>query len=398
MSAAPVPVPVAVAGAGFVGAALALGLARAGIAVTVVERQPARAAPREDGRGLALAMSSVSLLERLGVWTALAPQVCAVRHVHVTQRGHFGALRLSHHDVGQPALGYVCPAEALQEALLRALADAGVDVRFSHEIAALHVDADAAHLTLRTSEGSAGCTAALVIGADGADSAVRTLAGIGVRRHDYDQSAIVANVDVIDPRPNTALERFTVDGPLALLPLGGRRHVLVRAARRADVPGLLALPDRDYLAETARRFGVAAGYFTALGVRREHPLALQRAVALTAARVLLVGNAANTLHPNGAQGLNLGFRDAGCALDLLIDACTRGRDPGDLDLLRRYAAARHADHRATACITDTLARAFAVAHPLAGALRACALAGADRLPVMKRLALRRLALGASAFA
>jgi len=246
---------------------------------------------------------------------------------------------------------------------------------------------------LRTPAGLETCEAALLLGADGVESTVRRLTHIPVQRHDYGQTAIVANIEVANARPHTAFERFTSSGPLALLPLGPHRQVLVRCARNADVPALLALSEADYLTDTAARFGAGHGAFSACGPRRAHPLLLCRAERLTGPRTLLLGNAANTLHPNAAQGLNLGLRDVAAVLELLDEATLRGGDPGEPALLARYAAARHADHRATVQVTDTLARLFAAESSAVGVLRAAAMIAADRLPIFKRLALQRLALG-----
>lgn len=390
--------PIVIAGAGFVGAALGIGLARQGLPVLIVDAQPRPDDRGGDGRGLALNRRTVDLLGALDLWPALVSSAYPIRHIHVTQQGHFGALRLDHTDLDVPALGHVCPADALQRALLAGLAAAPtLRVCWSSSITALQPEPAALHLTLRTPAGSEHCSAALLIGADGLASGVRALAGIGVQRHAYGQTAIVTAVDVERPRPHTAFERFTTSGPLALLPLGTRRHVLVRTARSSEVDALLALPDAAFLADAAARFGHAHGAFSALGPRRAHPLVLARAERISAPRTLLLGNAAHTLHPNAAQGLNLGLRDVAEALTLLGGAAARGEDPGDAALLQTYVAQRAGDQRATVRFTDTLARTFAVDSALFGTLRAAALAGADRLPFVKRVALRRLALGQAAW-
>jgi 2-octaprenyl-6-methoxyphenol hydroxylase len=385
---------VVIAGAGFVGAALGLGLAHQGLKVLVVDQLPPPGQGSDDGRGLALNMSSVAVLDALALWSQLAPLVYPIKHIHVTQQGHFGAVRLSHRDLALPALGYVCPAQELQRVLRMALAAAPeITLHWSTSLVAVQADDMALRLTLRSAGDSANCTTSLLVGADGIDSAVRELAGIGVRRHAYGQTAIVSNVDVAQPRAHTAFERFTTSGPLALLPLGPRRHVLVRTAPTDAVPGLLALPDAAYLADAMQRCGRTPGAFSNLGPRRAHPLVLQRAAQVTGRRSLLLGNAANTLHPNAAQGLNLGLRDVAGALETLARARDAGEDLGSAEVLQRYARAREHDQRTTTQITDTLARVFAHASPALGSLRALAMIGADRLPWIKRLALRRLVLG-----
>ena len=393
---------VVIAGAGLVGAALALGLSRLGLQVLVVDKLPPPGAARgpgispevNDTRGLALSLSSVAVLEALQVWSRLASLVYPIKHIHVTQQGHFGALRLSHRDLDLPTLGVVCPAEALQRALLVALEDApGISVHWATRLTACNAEREALQISLVTSTQPTSCTTSLLIGADGIDSQVREFAGIETQRHAYGQTAIVANVDVACPRANTAFERFTTSGPLALLPIGGRRHVLVRTAHCADLAELLALTDAAYLVDARQRFGHTLGAWSNLGPRRAHPLVLQRAARLIGARCMLLGNAANTVHPNAAQGLNLGFRDVAAALTIIENAQRAGEDLGSTPVLQRYAAARAGDQHSTTRITDTLARVFALESPVFGSLRALAILAVDRLPTVKRAILRRLALG-----
>lgn len=397
-----------IAGAGLVGAALGLGLARLGLQVLILDKLPPperrdtgtgegtspEISPEiRDGRALALSSSSVAVLETLGVWSRLEPAVYPIKHIHVSQQGHFGALRLNHHDLDLPTLGYVCPFDPLQRVLEAELDGApGISVQWATRLVACRVSSEAVQISLLTSGRTIAYNTSLLVGADGIDSSVREFAGIGTRRHDYGQTAIVANVDVARPRAHTAFERFTTSGPLALLPLGGRRHVLVRTAHTTEVAALLALPDAAYLMDARQRFGHALGDWSNLGPRRAYPLLLQRATRIVGARSMLIGNAANTVHPNAAQGLNLGLRDVAAVLAILAGA-QRGEDPGSAQMLQRYAVMRAGDQQTVTRMTDTLARTFALKSSVLGGLRACAMLAADRLPLVKRATLRRLALG-----
>jgi 2-octaprenyl-6-methoxyphenol hydroxylase len=393
---------VAIVGTGLVGAALGLGLAQQGRRVLLVDqlaRPAARGLPARDDRGLALSLSSVAVLEALQVWPQLASVAYPITQIHVSQQGHFGALRLSHRELGMPLLGYVCPAEELHYALLTALAATpGIAVRWQTRLTALRATPEGMEISLHSAEQVSHCATALLVGADGVASVVRELAGIEVQRHAYEQTAIVANIEVARPQPHTAFERFTTSGPLALLPLGGRRYVLVRSAHTAEVARLLALPDEAYLRDAQQRFGYALGAFCNLGLRRAHPLLAQRAQQVIGARSLLLGNAANAVHPNAAQGLNLGLRDVAAALAVLAEAQRAAEDLGSPAVLARFAAARKHDQQTTTRLTDVLARLFALELPLVGGLRALALCTADRLPWIKRAVLRRLALGHGHFA
>lgn len=394
---------VVIAGAGLVGAALGIGLAQAGLRVAVCERGAAPTGLAPDPRGLALNLRSTEILDSLGVWESLAPQACPVRHIHVTQQGHFGALRLSHEDLHLPVLGHVCPADRLQAVILeRLMTSPRVQLFWNTEIRASHACDDYAHVTLRAAkasasaadeEGNLSLTAALLVGADGTESTLRAQCGITATRHDYGQTAIVCNVDVARPAPETAFERFTTEGPMALLPLGGRRYVMVRAARAAQVPALMALSDADYLADAQHRFGYRLGALSHAGARRAWPLLGLRAARRVAGRCLLLGNAATTVHPNGAQGLNLGLRDVAEAIALLGNAVSRGEDPGDERLLARFAAARDGDHARIYRLTDAMARGFSLELPAAAAVRSLGLLMADRVPMFKRQALHTLVLG-----
>ncbi len=393
MSASP-DFDVVIVGAGLVGAALALGLARVGFRILLADKAAPPAEMSGDGRGLALAHSSVAVLEGLDIWSSLQPVAYPVKHIHVSQQGHFGALRLNHRALAVSALGFVCPASTLQRALSKALTGAAeITIAWATTLPGWQQTGSTLTLKLSSAEGTSETTTRLLVGADGTDSSVREWAGIPVRRRNYGQTAIVAAVEVARPRPHTAFERFTTSGPLALLPLGGSRHVLVRTAPTDEVTALLALPDVAYLKDTEHRLGGIVGTLTHLGPRRPHPLVLQVAQRLCDARCLLIGNAANTLHPNGAQGLNLGLRDVAALRDVLALVARTGGDPGNPEILQRYEERRLRDHQITRCITDSLAQTFAIGSPVIGGLRALALVGADRMPWLKRLALRRLALG-----
>lgn len=376
-----------VIGAGLVGAAQALALQRLGLNVLSIDaRKPLGGTAGGDVRGLALAPSSRNILAGLGIWPDLAGHVVPVEEVRVSDQGGFGAARLRALDVGFEALGYVCPADRLMYALEAALVDA-VPVRWHTTIDAIRVVDERALLTVSSGGTAETISAALVIGADGAESRVREMSGIRTKVRDYHQYAVVANLTIAGIEPHTAYERFTREGPLALLPIGHDRHVAVRCCAETDLERLLTLDDAAYAAELIRGFGSRFGKFSALGKRTHHPLRLARAKRITAGRVVLVGAAANCIHPNGAQGLNLGLRDVAA----LAAAIRRepGGDPGTPALLAAYAASRAADHRAVLRLTDTLAQVFASRLPLLPALRNAAMVAFDLMPPAKRWMIRR---------
>lgn len=383
-----------IVGAGLAGATLAVGLAELGLQVVTVDaRSRTPAAPGRDVRGLALAPATRHLLARLGLWPALAPDANALTDIVVSDRGQFGSAHLRARDLGMPALGWVCPADRLLAHLDAALMNLSGCTTCWHasvddiEPGAERVTLDIVHAD---SDERERVDTRLLVAADGLHSAVRRHFDIAVSSRDYGQTAIVANADVERPQPHTAFERFTRDGPLAVLPLGERRVVVVRTARSDEVPTLMHLSDTDFLSDVQQRFGQRLGRFSALGERRSHALSLKRAQALTAPRTVLVGNAANTIHPNGAQGLNLGLRDVATLLDCVATALDRGEDIGSVSLLEDYARRRRPDQDRTVGFSDGLARLFGLDLAPLNALRGAALLACDLLPPLKHALMWRL--------
>ncbi len=375
-----------VVGAGLVGSIAALTLAGRGLRVAVAER---RGAPAQvsgaDVRALVLSAASVRILEDLGVWPRLAAQATAVREIRVSERGAFSRVTLSADDIGVPALGWTCAADALLAAFNAAVEEhRGITVHWGRRVSALTAAAAAADVALDGDGSVTGITARLVVGADGADSTVRGAAGIGLDRLSYGQQAVVAAVTVERPREYTAFEHFTRRGPLALLPVGGARYVSVQCLDEAAAGAALALDDADYCAMLERRSGGRVGRFSAPGPRRAHALVRQRARSLVAPRTVLIGNAANTVHPNGAQGLNLGLRDV-AALAAALDGAA---DAGAESVLAAYGASRRGDQRAVGAFTHALAQGFTSGLPGIACARRAALALAATATPLRRHLLR----------
>lgn len=350
------PAEVAIIGAGPVGCALALDLKRCGAPVVLcANRRPGEAAPQS--RPIALSHASRLILERIGAWNVLEPT--PIRTIHVSQAGAFGRTRIAAEDAGVPALGYVLDYGALSAALLDLVAARGVAVAAAPPPAALLVHA----------EGSA------------------PEAG----EKNYCQEALVTLVRT-EPAPSgTAYERFTREGPLALLPLDGRYAVVwAMAPDRAAV--LAGADERTFLAALGAAFGERAGIFVAAEKRSRVPLALRVRASRTGVREAYVGNTAQTLHPVAGQGLNLGLRDAWDLARLLQDA----QDPGDAQLLARFAAARRLDAMATIRVTDLLAGAFTGKGALPAAARGAAMTALDACAPARGFFARRMIFGSSA--
>ena len=386
-----IDVDVLIVGGGLVGASLAIALDGAGLRVALAEAAAPRVdeQPSYDERNLALARASVNALEALGVLDAKAPAT-PIRRIHVSRRGDFGAVRLDAAALGLPPFGAVLPARELGNALLRRLDCCASLVRIAPAQArALVAHDDAVEVELQTPDGTQRVRTRLLIGADGTNSFVRASLGIGTTQHDYAQSAIVTTLTTERALDGTAYERFTDSGPVALLPLGERRAGLVLSVPTDEAHSIAALDDAAFLAFVHERFGWRAGRFSRPGRRKPYPLARTLAERIVAPRSVLVGNAAQTVHPLGAQGFNLGLRDALTLAELLREAIATNADPGSADLLARHAERRSADREATTSFSDDLVRVTAGdALPLKLA-RSLGFHALDRIaPLKRRFALR----------
>ena len=387
---------IVIAGGGPVGLTLARALAQAGVAVRVV-RAPGTAADRP----IALSHASRLLLERLGAWRGL--NATPIKSIHVSQRGGFGHTVMHHDDYGLPALGYV----AAYSDLVPALADALAPEPLSGAVNGWEHQGDRIAVSVSSESGMHILSARLLVVAEGAlpaDNAQSAPAARGpassdarpvspVMRRDYGQSAVVATVKTEAAPDGRAWERFTAHGPLALLPFGDR-YALVWSARPDEAASLAALPTAAFLARLADAFGRRLGAFLDAGARSVFPLELSVREPAPGARVLAVGNAAQTLHPVAGQGLNLGLRDAWELAEL-----ARAETPASLgtaQFVTRYLRRRRLDRRGSINATDLFARVFASNDPVARCARGFGLLALDILPPARAFLARRMMFGARA--
>lgn len=380
-----------IVGGGLVGASLAIALDGAGLCVALAEAAPPRVdlQPSYDERNLALARASVNALEALGVLDERTPAE-PIRRIHVSRRGDFGAVRLDADALGLPAFGAVLPARELGNALLARL-DRCRDLERIAPARAVAIEAGAENvrIDLRVGETDRAVRARLLVGADGTASFVRGALDIGTHAHDYAQSAFVTTLSLDKPLDGLAYERFTDSGPVALLPLGGRRAGLVLTVPSEEAARVAALDDAGFLAFVHARFGYRAGRFSRPGRRTPYPLARTLAERTIAPRSVLVGNAAQTVHPVGAQGFNLGLRDALTLAELLRETQAAHGDPGDAALLARHAERRAPDRDATTAFSDDLVRLMGNDSLPMRALRSLGWHALERIaPAKRRFALR----------
>lgn len=389
--AVPTEVDVAIVGGGMVGASLALALADSGKRIMLVEAVAAEDAgqPSFDDRTTALGNGSRRIFEALGVWDSLAAHAGPVREIRVSEAGRFGAARLTAAAQGLPALGYVASNRHIGAALWQQLrARSELIVRCPARVRAVELTPRQARIQLLRDAADATdaggdaeqVRARLAVAADGAGSLVRAAAAIGALVEDYQQVAVVVHVATDRPAQGVAFERFTATGPLAVLPLADGRYTVIWTVAPERAAALRALAEAEFIAELQRSFGWRIGRIVRAGARAAYPLRLSRADALAGPRSVLVGNAAQALHPVAGQGFNLGLRDAALLADVLAGAS----DPGAPAVLEEYERRRGSDRRGMIGFTDGLVRLFANPRAAVGAARSLALALFDLAPPAKR--------------
>jgi 2-octaprenyl-6-methoxyphenol hydroxylase len=389
---------VAICGGGMVGATLALALAPLPVSIVLIEAAEPGAPepPSFDERTTALANGSVRTYRALGVWSGMEREATPIRRLHVSEQGRFGVARIDAREQGLEALGYVISNRAIGAALWPALGSkASVRVLAPSRVTDTSSEGGTRRLLLETPTGPAQLDARLVIAADGARSVLRERAGIQAEHWEYEQTAIVATLTTQRFHDHVAYERFTPNGPIAMLPLADGRCGLVWTHAPEEASRLLALPDEPFLAELQTAFGLRLGRLLQVGRRHAYPLALTRAARHTAARLAIVGNAAQGLHPIAGQGFNLGLRDAASLAEVLAESLAAGgTDPGDEANLDAYAAWRSEDRRRIVGFTDGLVRLFGAPLGVVRNLRGLGLIAFDTLPPAKS-ALARLSVGAA---
>ena len=362
---------VLIVGGGMVGASLAHALRGCGprgsglrIGMIEVSAEDALVQPSYDERSIALSFGSRRIFEQLGVWDALSPAGSPIERIHVSDRGHFGFSHLDAKEEGVDALGYVTPARAIGAALLPGLAHIEeLTVFHPAEVVSVEQDAVGERVSLQVDVDGVmqTMTTRLAVAADGGRSTLRESQQIPVTEYDYGHTAVISTVTPGRPHGQVAYERFTNTGPLALLPMTDNRLSLVWTFHTDDADAALAWSDEQFLSRLQERFGFRVGRFEKVGKRFAYPLKRVQANQQVKGRVVLIGNAAHTLHPIGGQGFNLGLRDV-AVLAALIKAAPMGqegqRDPGGADLLTRYEKQRKVDQREIIGVTDAMARLF----------------------------------------
>lgn len=386
---------VLIAGGGMVGASLALALSEhsAGeLKVALVEGFPLPDSDAEpvyspsfDARSTALSYGSRRIYEALGLWPLISRHATPIRKIHVSDRGHFGSTTLLAEQAGWDALGYVIENAWLGRVLLSRLQSAkGLTCISPAKVTAAKPGTDGVTLTVSGKDGEQSIHSRLLVVADGAESGLRTSLGIATKKRDYHQTGVIANVCFEKAHEGCAYERFTDQGPLALLPLsdseqGEARASLVWTLPPEEAQRVMALDDADFCRQLQTRFGWRQGMIRRVGERAAYPLALVEAEEQIRRHIVVMGNAAHSLHPVAGQGFNLALRDVNRLSRLLSDA--RAHTPlGDLALLKRYVDSQASDQWATVNFSDRVTRLFSNRQPLLSVARNLGLLALDVLP------------------
>lgn len=377
---------VAIIGGGLIGLSAALMLQHPGRRVTVVEasdlgrRQPGGL----NARSIALAASSVQIFRALGIWQQIESRAAAIRHIHVSSRGRWGVTRLRATDYELDALGYVVENNALNEVLLDALqASKNIQLEDNSEFDSIQ-QGETVELDYRKNGRLEKLESSIALVADGAGSQARAALGIGHQTVDYGQAVVISNVEVSQPRVDTAFERFTSQGPLAMLPLGQKTYACVWTLRLDQAESVCGLDDASFSAQLQDCFGYRLGLVERVGDRFSIPLQRTRADALQQGRCLLAGNAANALHPVAGQSFNLGLRDVACLYELLADQALQKLDGDSIgEVAREYENLRLREQSQVIRYGDGLVTLFSNQLPLFDHARAAGLGLLDLVPALK---------------
>ena len=377
---------IAIIGGGLVGLCAALVLQHPARRVTVIEAGNFTPQPAQGlaARSIALSASSVQILRALGLWAQLEARVARIQQIHVSARKRWGVTRLQASDYQLEALGYVIENQLLSQSLYQAVEESPRIELLQDAVFESIGQNSTVSIGYRHQDRPQQVQASLALVADGAQSRARSALGIAHQRIDYGQTVVISNVEVDRPRSQTAYERFTTEGPLAMLPLGGKRYAGVWTLKPELAEQVCRADDAAFIARLQACFGYRLGLIERASERFSLPLQRTRADTLKAGRCLLIGNAANALHPVAGQSFNLSLRDIACLYELLCEQSAGKIDAAGMAALgNAYEQLRVREQRKVIRYGDGLVNLFSNDLPMLGQARAVGLGLLDLLPAQK---------------
>ena len=383
-----------IVGGGLAGNCLALALKDSGLRCAIIEAYTHEQLANSSAgdRALALAAGTVAQLETLGIWQGISDAASAIKNIHISDKGHFGKTRLSAEQQQVNALGYVITARDLETHVAQLVGASNIEQICPARVVALASNQDAISVDILQDDQTSTLTAQLLVGADGGQSAIRKMLNIQQQITDYGQTALVTTITSSIAHQNTAFERFTASGPLAVLPMANKQSAVVWTRTTDDAKKLMQCSEAEFLAELQACFGYKLGKLSLAAPRRSFPLSLIRAEKMLAERAVIIGNAAHQLHPVAGQGFNLGLRDVMQLAESLLAQYQAGQDLGYEDFLQTYVSARQKDHDLVIGFTNNVVRIFSNDWLPIAAARNLGLALLDHIPPAKSL-LSRYAMG-----
>jgi 2-octaprenyl-6-methoxyphenol hydroxylase len=375
-----------IGGGGLVGNCLALALKDSGLKIALIEAMSHQQLPRSSAgdRALALSAGTVIMLESLGIWDRIKSQATAIKTIHISDQGHFGKTRLTAKKQGVEALGYVITARDIETPIAKMVAETAITQYCPARIDRLTVEHQSINVAIIQDSHRFDLVAKLLVGADGGNSTVRKLLNIRQQKTDYQQTALITTVTSSLANHNTAYERFTASGPLALLPIGRFQSAVIWTRNHQEAKTLLSVDETEFIDQLQACFGYRLGELTLSATRIAFPLTLVRAEKMQAPRSVIIGNAVHQLHPVAGQGFNLGLRDVAQLAKMLMQQPTRS-DIGTCHFLNAYAKTRRRDHQQVIHFTHSIVKLFSNQWLGLTAIRNSGLMLLDHLPIAKKL-------------
>lgn len=383
---------VTIVGGGMAGAALACSLSGKGLNIAVIESVlfSAEEQPSYDDRGITLSLSSKRIFSALNLWAKVKQFANPIEKIHVSEQGSFASVRLNASDVNLPSLAFVIPAKQLGQCLLEQVQAAeDIDYLCPAEFQGFELLHDHSTIDIKQTNETKRYSSRLLIAADGSFSSIRQQAGLATRVKDYGQTAIVSNISFQKPLNNTAYERFTKHGPLAILPLRANDAVCVYTVERNNSSYFMQCDETTYCEQILQEFGRRLGSIEKLGKRRSYPLRLVECTEQVKRGLIVLGNAAHTIHPNGAQGFNLALRDVAGLAECIIKLKDDNQLLASEKLQHDYLTMREADQNNVIQFSDGLTELFYNDSRFKKLLRFLAMTGIEKIPFAKRELIKR---------